>query len=145
MIVAVTEWLAQTPYRSVVTGIEVINEPRPYSDDQYQQLLNYYDRSYQTIQKSSWPVATFIADGYYGIANITAFAGAHVTDPPSMVLVDHPYPGNFPPKNNSADILTQVCTAGANYLGFPIPICIDEFSICASTSPSPSPSSFCPC
>lgn len=44
MVVAITEWLAKTPYRSVVTGIEVINEPRPYTPDQIVQLKNYYER-----------------------------------------------------------------------------------------------------
>lgn len=44
MVTAITEWLAKTPYRSVVTGIEVINEPRPYTDDQIVQLQNYYER-----------------------------------------------------------------------------------------------------
>lgn len=88
MVVAMTEFLARTPYRSVVTGLEVINEPRPYTPDQVQQLMNYYERSYQTIQGSAWPVATFLADGYQGLSNWTSFAEAHVTSPPSMVMVD---------------------------------------------------------
>lgn len=46
-----------------------------------------------------------------------------------MVMVDHPYPGNFPPQNNSADILSQVCSAAQRYLEYPIPICIDEWGV----------------
>ncbi|TNY22580.1 glycoside hydrolase superfamily [Rhodotorula diobovata] len=129
MVVAMTEFLARTPYRSVVTGLEVINEPRPYTPDQVQQLMNYYERSYQTIQGSAWPVATFLADGYQGLSNWTSFAEAHVTSPPSMVMVDHPYPGNFPPQDNSQDILSQVCSAADRYLNYPIPVCIDEWSL----------------
>ncbi|BGP50348.1 hypothetical protein JCM10450v2_006267 [Rhodotorula kratochvilovae] len=129
MVVAMTEFLARTPYRSVVTGLEVINEPRPYTDDQVVQLQNYYERSYQTIQKSAWPVATFLADGYTNLTYFRDFAAAHATEPPSMVMVDHPYPGNFPPQNNSADILAQVCSAADRYLNYPIPVCIDEWSI----------------
>lgn len=64
MVVTITEWLATNPYRSVVTGIEVINEPRPYTPAQIDQLRNYYERSYATIQKSAWPVATFLHNGY---------------------------------------------------------------------------------
>ncbi|GAA5993053.1 hypothetical protein JCM10908_003080 [Rhodotorula pacifica] len=129
MVVAITEWLAANPYRSVVTGIEVINEPRPYTNDQITQLENYYERSYQTIQKSSWPVATFLHNGYTNLTYWQNFAAAHATNPPSMVMVDHPYPGNFPPQNNSANILEQICAAADRYLGYPIPICIDEWSI----------------
>ncbi|GAA6046950.1 hypothetical protein JCM3770_003446 [Rhodotorula araucariae] len=129
MVVAMTEFLARTPYRSVVTGLEVINEPRPYTDDQVVQLQNYYERSYQTIQNSAWPVATFLADGYTNLTFFRDFASAHATEPPSMVMVDHPYPGNFPPQTNSADILQQVCSAADRYLNYPIPVCIDEWSL----------------
>ncbi|KAJ8293022.1 Ras-related protein Rab-8A [Rhodotorula toruloides] len=129
MVAAITDWVAKSPYRSVVTGIEVINEPRPYTDDQIQQLQNYYERSYATIQKSAWPVATFLHNGYTNLTYWQSFAAQHATSPPSMVMVDHPYPGNFPPQNNSADILKQVCTAGQRYLNYPIPVCIDEWSL----------------
>ncbi|GAA5921970.1 hypothetical protein JCM3775_003439 [Rhodotorula graminis] len=129
MVVAMTEFLARTPYRSVVTGLEVINEPRPYTDDQIQQLQNYYARSYTTIQQSAWPVATFISEGYTNLTFFRPFAEERATDPPSLVMVDHPYPGNFPPQDNSQDILSQVCTAGNKYLDYPIPICIDEWSL----------------
>lgn len=129
MVAAMTEFLARTPYRSVVTGLEVINEPRPYTDDQVQQLQNYYARSYTTIQQSAWPVATFISEGYTNLTFFRPFAEERATDPPSLVMVDHPYPGNFPPQNNSQDILAQVCTAGNKYLDYPIPICIDEWSV----------------
>ncbi|GAA5859030.1 hypothetical protein JCM8547_003974 [Rhodosporidiobolus lusitaniae] len=129
VIKAVTDWVAQTPYRSVITGIEPINEPRPYTDGQYDQIKEYYERSYQTIQASQWPVATIVPDAYYGFDNLTAWVGQHVTTPPSVVAVDHPYPGNFPPQNNTADILSQVCSAADRYLNFPVPILIDEWSI----------------
>ncbi|GJN92480.1 hypothetical protein Rhopal_005510-T1 [Rhodotorula paludigena] len=129
MVKAATEWLAQTPYRSVVSGIEVINEPRPYTDDQIQQLENYYERSYATIQSSAWPVATFLHNGYTNLTYWQSFAAAHATQPPSMVMVDHPYPGNFPPQTDADNILQQVCSAADRYLGYPIPICINEWSI----------------
>lgn len=75
-----------------------------------------YERSYATIQKSAWAVATFLHNGYTNLTYWQSFAAQHATSPPSMVMVDHPYPGNFPPQNNSADILKQVCTAGQRYL-----------------------------
>lgn len=110
-----------------------------------------YERSYATIQKSAWPVATFLHNGYTNLTYWQSFAAQHATNPPSMVMVDHPYPGNFPPQNNSADILKQVCAAGQRYLNvragladlglldladlrevltqYPIPVCIDEWSL----------------
>lgn len=75
-----------------------------------------YERSYATIQKSAWPVATFLHNGYTNLTYWQNFAAQHATVPPSMVMVDHPYPGNFPPQNNAADILKQVCAAGQRYL-----------------------------
>ncbi|GAA5894432.1 hypothetical protein JCM6882_004819 [Rhodosporidiobolus microsporus] len=129
MVKAITEFVAASPYRSVVSGIEVINEPRPYTEEQNQQLMHYYERSYATIQASEWPVATFLSEGYINLTYWHDFAAQHATDPPSMVMVDHPYPGNFPPQNNSADILGQVCTAANRYLEYPIPICIDEMGV----------------
>ncbi|GAA5952112.1 hypothetical protein JCM3765_005198 [Sporobolomyces pararoseus] len=129
MIKAVIKFVESSPYRSVITGIEPINEPRPYTPDQLVQLEKYFERSYQAIQASSWPVATIITNGYTNLTYWYEFAAAHATTPPSMVMVDHPYPGNFPPQNNSADILKQVCTAAQRYLEYPIPICIDEWSL----------------
>ncbi|GAA5961798.1 hypothetical protein JCM21900_003312 [Sporobolomyces salmonicolor] len=129
MIQVVTEWVANSPYRSVVTGIEPINEPRPYTNDQLVQLENYFSRSYNTIQNSSWPVATIIPYGYANLSYWYDYSAAHATDPPSMVMVDHPYPGNFPPQNDSANILQQVCAAAQRYLEYPIPLLIDEWSI----------------
>ncbi|GAA5833996.1 hypothetical protein JCM3766R1_002490 [Sporobolomyces carnicolor] len=129
MIKAVIQFVENSPYRSVITGIEPINEPRPYTPAQLVQLENYFERSYQAIQASSWPVATIITNGYTNLTYWYEFAANHATNPPSMVMVDHPYPGNFPPQNNSADILKQVCAAGQRYLEYPIPICIDEWSL----------------
>lgn len=48
--------------------------------------------SYETIQKSAWPVATFLHNGYANLTYWKDFAAAHATEPPSMVMVDHPYP-----------------------------------------------------
>ncbi|GAA5823296.1 hypothetical protein JCM11251_007558 [Rhodosporidiobolus azoricus] len=129
MVKAITEFVASSPYRSVVSGIEVINEPRPYTEAQNQQLMHYYERSYATIQASAWPVATFLSEGYINLTYWRDFAAQHATDPPSMVMVDHPYPGNFPPQTDSADILNQVCSAANRYLEYPIPICIDEMGV----------------
>ncbi|GAA6064089.1 hypothetical protein JCM10212_003447 [Sporobolomyces blumeae] len=129
MIKAVISFVENSPYRSVVTGIEPINEPRPYTNDQLVQLENYFERSYQAIQGSTWPVATIIPNGYANLTYWYDFAASHATSPPSLVMVDHPYPGNFPPQNNSENILAQVCSAAQRYLEYPIPICIDEWSL----------------
>ena len=95
MVVAVLEWISASPYRSVVAGLEVINERAflplftllcltltpyafsspyafsasgtffclaltpyalAYTIGQYQELSDYYERSYAAIQASAWPV-----------------------------------------------------------------------------------------
>ncbi|KAK4702196.1 hypothetical protein P7C70_g4030, partial [Phenoliferia sp. Uapishka_3] len=131
MVLAVLDFVAKSPYRSVVAGLEVINEPRPYTPAQYTELSDYYSRSYTAIQASAWPITMFIHGAF--IANQFTywlpFVSARVTNPPSLVFEDHPYPGNFPIQNNTADILSQVCTAANKYLGFPVPIVITEWSV----------------
>ena len=90
-------YIENSPFRTVITGLEVINEPRPYTDSQLAELEAYYDRSYATIQASSWPITMIIAEGYQktGIETWRNWATAHATDPPSAIMAEHPYPGNF--------------------------------------------------
>ncbi|SCV71498.1 BQ2448_3086 [Microbotryum intermedium] len=130
-VTAVTDFIEASAFRSILAGIEVINEPRPYTEAQNQELMAYYERSYKTIQASAWPVTTFIHDGYVatGFEYWRSFAAAHATNPPSMVIEDHPYPGNFPPQNSSSNILAQVCAAAKRYLNYPIPVVVTEWSL----------------
>lgn len=90
-------YIEASPYRTAISGLEVINEPRPYTTAQIQELEDYYSRSYETIQASTFPVAMFIADGYVNgsIEYWRPFAEAHATTPPSVIMAEHPYPGNL--------------------------------------------------
>ncbi|KAM0756218.1 glycoside hydrolase [Meredithblackwellia eburnea MCA 4105] len=128
---AVLDFVAKTPYRTVVAGLEVINEPRPYTTTQYQTLSNYYARSYTAIQASAWPIPMFIHGAFITDAMNywKSFVTARVTNPPSLVYEDHPYPGNFPPQTDSSSIMSQICTDANNYLGYPVPVVITEWSV----------------
>ncbi|KDE09516.1 hypothetical protein MVLG_00414 [Microbotryum lychnidis-dioicae p1A1 Lamole] len=130
-VAAVMDFIATSPYRSIIAGLEVINEPRPYTEAQNQELMAYYERSYTAIQASAWPVTTFIHDGYIssGFEYWRAFAAAHATVLPSMVIEDHPYPGNFPAQTSPTDIMAQICSAARRYLNYPIPVVITEWSL----------------
>lgn len=58
-----------------------------------------------------------------------SFVRARVTNPPSIVIEDHPYPGNFPIQYDQNDMLNQVCNAAKRYLNYPIPVAITEWSV----------------
>ncbi|KAM0790616.1 hypothetical protein ACM66B_004479 [Microbotryomycetes sp. NB124-2] len=126
---AVLDFIGTTPFRSIISGLEVINEPRPYTPAQVQEIEDYYARSYDAIQSSPNPVTMFIADAYEGLEHWRSFVTARATNPPSLVLEDHPYPGNFPPQTDTASILDQVCEAAQRYLNFPVPIVITEWGV----------------
>jgi len=128
-VAAVLAYVAASPYRSSIAGLEIINEPRPYGDTQVAELEDYYSRSYATVQASAYPIPVFI-HGAFVTNPLTYwwdFVAARATTPPSLIFEDHPYPGNFPPQNGTADILLQVCNDAKNYLEFPVPICITEW------------------
>ncbi|CAH7689154.1 glycoside hydrolase superfamily [Phakopsora pachyrhizi] len=130
---AVVDWVSQSPFHSIISAIEVANEPRPYTTEQRAMLRAYYERSYNTIQTlGDKAPAMFFADGYVPgnrLAYWYDFAAAHKTEPPSLLFTDHPYPGFFPAQNNSADIFKQTCTKGAQYQNFPVTTAITEWSL----------------
>ncbi|KAH9820586.1 family 5 glycoside hydrolase [Melampsora americana] len=130
---AVVDWLAQSPYASIISAIEAVNEPRPYTPSQLAMLRSYYDRSYKTIQTlgPNAPAMMF-ADGFVKGDKFSYwydFAKSHQTDPPSLIFTDHPYPGYFPAQNNTKDIFNQTCTDAAKYINFPVPTAITEWSL----------------
>lgn len=130
-VAAVLAFIAASPYRSSIAGLEIINEPRPYGDAQVAELEDYYSRSYATVQASEYPVPVFIHGAFVTnpLSYWWSFVAARATSPPSLIFEDHPYPGNFPPQNGTADILLQVCNDAKNYLSYPVPICITEWSV----------------
>ncbi|MBW0477739.1 hypothetical protein O181_017454 [Austropuccinia psidii MF-1] len=130
---AVVDWVAQSPYYSIISAIEVVNEPRPYTTEQRAMLRAFYERSYTTIQTlgNKAPVMLF-ADGYVPgdkLAYWWDFAASHRTSPTSLALADHPYPGFFPANGDHHDVLNQVCTKGAKYANFPVTTVITEWSL----------------
>lgn len=134
VVKAVVDWIADSPYYSIISAIEIINEPRPYTSEQLAMLRGYYERSYDTIQKGlgDKAPAMFFADGFVPgdkFAFWYDFANARKTDPPTLGLTDHPYPGYFPAQNNSADIMKQTCVDAAKYKNFPVPTVITEWSL----------------
>jgi len=130
-VLAAMDWIAANPYRSVISSIGIANEPRAYTTAQYAQITDYYSRSYTAIQASKYPIPVIIHHAFApgGIHYWTTWVAARVTTPPSVVIEDHPYPGNFPPQTVATDIMQQVCTDAAGYVGFPSPVIVTEFSL----------------
>ena len=34
-------YIATSPYRAIISGLEVMNEPRPYTEGQFRELSDY--------------------------------------------------------------------------------------------------------
>lgn len=43
-VAAVAEYISNSPFRTIISGIQPINEPRPYTDSQTDELRDYYTR-----------------------------------------------------------------------------------------------------
>ncbi|MBW0533251.1 hypothetical protein O181_072966 [Austropuccinia psidii MF-1] len=130
---AVVDWVSKSPYYSIVSAIEVVNEPRPYTTEQRAMLRAFYERSYTTIQTlgPKAPVMLF-ADGFVPgdkLAYWWDFASAHKLKPNSIAMNDHPYPGFFPAQSNRKDVMNQVCTKGAKFANFPVTTLIAEWTL----------------
>ncbi|PLW43559.1 hypothetical protein PCANC_13258 [Puccinia coronata f. sp. avenae] len=133
LVKAVVDWIAGSAYYSIISAIEVINEPRPYTTEQRAMLRAFYDRSYDTIQTLGPKApAMFFADGFVPgdkFAYWWEFASSHKTQPPSLIYTDHPYIGYFPAQTNAQDIFNQTCTKGTKYANFPVTTVITEWSL----------------
>ncbi|MBW0524958.1 hypothetical protein O181_064673 [Austropuccinia psidii MF-1] len=133
LVKAVVDWIDQSPYYSIISAIEVINEPRPYTTEQRAMIRAYYERSYETIQSLGQKApAMLFSDGFVPgdkFAYWWDFAASHQTTPPSLLYTDHPYPGYFPAQTNAQDILNQTCVKGAKYANFPVSTVITEWSL----------------
>ncbi|KZO96716.1 glycoside hydrolase family 5 protein [Calocera viscosa TUFC12733] len=129
-LAAALSWISSSPYRSVVSGIEVCNEPRPNSDDNFSVLAAYYERSYTACTNRSDPVPMIFHHGFPNTDHL-AYWLDFVTgkDPNFLILEDHPYPGNFPLQTDEANILYQVCQDAASYEGYPVPVAVTEWSL----------------
>ncbi|POW03680.1 hypothetical protein PSHT_11572 [Puccinia striiformis] len=132
-IKAVVDWIGSSAYYSIISGIEVVNEPRPYTTEQRAMLRAFYDRSYETIQTLGPKApAMLFADGFVPgdkFAYWWEFASSHKTQPPTLIYTDHPYIGYFPAQTNAADIYNQICTKGTKYANFPVTTIITEWSL----------------
>ncbi|KAI7935511.1 hypothetical protein MJO28_016382 [Puccinia striiformis f. sp. tritici] len=132
-IKAVVDWIGSSAYYSIISGIEVVNEPRPYTTEQRAMLRAFYDRSYETIQTLGPKApAMLFADGFvpgHKFAYWWEFASSHKTQPPTLIYTDHPYIGYFPAQTNAADIYNQICTKGTKYANFPVTTIITEWSL----------------
>lgn len=91
LVLAVLDFIANSPWRGTIAGLEVINEPRPYTPAQNAELADYFARSYATIQRAAWPVPMFVHHGFIGsdpLGYWAPFVAARATSPASIVMED---------------------------------------------------------
>lgn len=118
----------------MITAFGVVNEPRPRTQAEFDMLEGLYARTYAKASNLAQPLATLFHHGYvHESLKIDRFEYwlDFVTqrDPGLIIIEDHPYPGNFPPRDNASDILEEVCRRGREYASFPIPVLATEWSL----------------
>lgn len=136
LVDAALAWMSASPYSSVMSALELANEPRPYTDDQFSTLRAYYQRSYEKASKLSPPIPVQFHHGFINqVMNVSVasywsdFITGDNKDPALVQLVEHPYIGTFPLQNNQQDMLSQVCSNAARYAQFPCPVVVTEWSV----------------
>lgn len=129
----VLQWATTSNYSSIVSSVNVVNEPRGVGDDwtldqsRFQTIQSYYERSYATCQKYNVPM-TF--HGGFIPNAMTVWAPFVSGKNPNMLIYEnHPYPGWFSqPEPGASAIQTAVCAIGTASQTFGVPILMGEFS-----------------
>lgn len=119
------------PYKTVVHGISPVNEPNGVFYAEENNNLNvtqaFYERSYKTLLTAGYPMHF-----HHGFAPKPAeFWTPFATGKNASMLVinDNPYPGWFPPVNDTNTINQRVCSGVTSYNNFPVPMTKTEFSL----------------
>ncbi|GAA98943.1 glycoside hydrolase family 5 protein [Mixia osmundae IAM 14324] len=137
-VAAAQAFIINNPYRSIISALAVCNEPRPYSQANFEILKGFYERSYATLSTGSYPIPMQFHHGFVDTENHLVYWQPFVNgkDPSLLMLEDHPYPGNFPLQNDTTDIIAQVCNDAKGYVGYPVPVAVTEWSLTSGVTTS---------
>ena len=131
---AVIAYIEASPYRSAISGFEVCNEPVYYTDDQFQTLLGFYERTYEKIAAMADPVPMMIHPGSPNsnpLDSMIPFINGK--DPNLLVFTIHPYIGRGASLQGldatEGSLLDSLCSTTSSYQDYPIPIAITEWSL----------------
>ncbi|KAE8208752.1 hypothetical protein CF327_g7022 [Tilletia walkeri] len=130
---ALITWIDNHPYKSVVSGVCPVNEPRAqfgFSSNDPEKLAilrSFYTRTYSLLSRANLPMI-FHPSFYVGDA--LAHWADFVTgkDPNLLIYSVHPYPGFFPATSDVEAMTSAVCTHARNSIGYPVPVLYGEWS-----------------
>lgn len=60
---AIIAYVEASPYRSIITAYAAVNEPVYYTQDQYETLVQYYERTYAKLQAMTNPLPMMFSPG----------------------------------------------------------------------------------
>ncbi|KAK0532078.1 hypothetical protein OC835_003453 [Tilletia horrida] len=126
-------WISNHPYKSVVSGVCPVNEPRAqfgFSSNDPEKLgilRTFYARTYSMLSRAQLPMI-FHPSFYQGDA--LAYWADFVTgkDPKMLIYTVHPYPGFFPVKYDTDAMTEAVCKHARDSIGYPVPVMYGEWS-----------------
>lgn len=135
---ATIDWVTNSPYKSVVNSIGIVNEPRPWDssfstsqqNSNAQILQDYYETAYKLCKAAGIP-ALFHHGFYQGSGTPADYWRDFATgkDPNYLGYEDHPYPGWFTANNNSRSYMqNNVCDIVQGAVGYPVPLLVTEWS-----------------
>lgn len=127
-------WYDANPYRSIIAAFGIVNEPRPADQAEMDMLEALYARTYAKSSTLKDPLTIQFHHGYvhelFDVDRFDYWTDFLLERDPVLVMIeDHPYPGNFPARDNATDILEEVCRHGREYENFPAPVGITEWCI----------------
>ncbi|KAK0552165.1 hypothetical protein OC846_003016 [Tilletia horrida] len=126
------QWIGSHPYKSVVSGVCPVNEPKAGSFavtdmDKMAVLRQFYSRAYKLLSQAQLPMIfhpSFIGNPQdYWLDFVTG------KDPNMLIYTIHPYPGFFPENSDQSDITNKVCNLAQSSVGYPVPILYGEWSL----------------
>ncbi|KAL9940252.1 hypothetical protein V8E36_000957 [Tilletia maclaganii] len=132
-IQALIQWINNNPYKSVVSAVTPVNEPRAqvgfHANDAEKLaiLRTFYQRSYSLLSAARLPML-FHPSFYVGDA-LDHWADFVTGKDPNMLIYSvHPYPGFFPSTSDVDAMTSAVCTHARNSIGYPVPVMYGEWS-----------------
>lgn len=140
MNISVVDFILQSDYGYIVSGVLVVNEPcvntrcaggrgNPQNRDI---LADFYDRSYNTLSEAGIPSLYHHGWAKGGLENWRNFV-LERNNPRMLVFTENPYPGAFPDRTDTAAIWRIMCNYINKYKNFPTKVISTEWSVASGT------------
>lgn len=125
---AALNYISSSPYKDIITALAVCNEPVYYSEDQFNTLVGFYERSYQKTSAAGVPM--MFHPGHPQTPALPLFQDfINGKDPELLIFEIHPYPGRLQPIQPQSQLLQEVCNDATSYLGYGVPVAVTEWCL----------------